>query len=403
MNLNMRLTTRTLLLFCCLTASILSAAKNIGEAIRSGSQQLALTLNAKDPDVLQLASRAFALHGGVRLVKETQAQYSVRFDWVSDQSLRVSIRDAQDAYLRPPRLIQAASRRTAILRACDYVVESLFRRPGFFAGQLAFVVKQAATSEVYTSDLLFSLVRPVTADRSLVTGPNWQPDGRGILYTTYFKTGFPDIYHLDLGRRRRQVFAAYKGTNSGATYSPDGTFVAMSLSNRRGSDLYVGDAHGGGLRRLTEDTSLETSPDWAPDGRQLVFESDRAGRPQLYRMNLVGGAPERISTQVSSYCSEPSWNPLHANLIAFTAAISGGFQIAVHDLKTGRSEVLTQERDAAVEPEWLNDGRHLVMTIRRAGKTRLALLDTWSRKVVALHSSKLGGASAAAFVYTQED
>ena len=48
-------------------------------------------------------------------------------------------------------------------------------------------------------------------------------------------------------------------------------------------------------------------------------------------MNVAGGVPERIITQVSSYCSEPSWNPLHANLIAFTAAISGGFQIAVHD------------------------------------------------------------------------
>ena len=120
------------------------------------------------------------------------------------------------------------------------------------------------------------------------------------------------------------------------------------------------------------------------------FESDRAGLPQLYRINIAGGAPERIITRVSRYCSEPSWNPIDANLIAYTAAVSGGFQIAVHNLKTGRSEVLTRELDAAVEPEWLNDGRHLVMTIRRAGKTRLALLDTWSQKVVMLHSHKAG-------------
>jgi TolB protein len=399
----MRLSILKFLLFCWVTASALNAAKNIGEAVRSGSQQLSLTLEAQDPVVLQLANRAFTLHGGVRLVHETQAQYRAQFAWVSDQTLRVSVLDDQEMQLLAPRLIQAVSRRQAVLRACDFVVESLYRRPGFFAGQLAFVVKQAAASEIYTSDLLFSQVRPVTADRSLVTGPNWQPDGRGLLYTTYFKTGFPDIYHLDLEQRRRQVFAAYKGTNSGPAYSPTGTFVAMSLSNRSGSDLYVGDARGGGLRRLTEDKSLETSPDWSPDGRQLVFVSDRAGRPQLYRMNIAGSVPERIITQVSSYCSEPSWNPLHANLIAFTAAISGGFQIAVHDLKTGRSEVLTQERDAAVEPEWLNDGRHLVMTIRRAGKTRLALLDTWSQKSIVLHSPKLGSASAAAFVYTLDD
>ena len=399
----MRFTTLKLLLVCWVTVSNLNAAKNIGEAVRSGNQQLSLTLEAQDPVVLQLANRAFNLHGGVRLIRGTEAQYSAQFAWVSDQTLRVSVRDEQEIHSLPPRLIRAASRQEAILRACDFVVESLFRRPGFFAGQLAYVVKQGTATEIYTSDLLFSRVRPITADRSLVTGPNWQPDGRGLLYTTYFKTGFPDIYYLDLNQRRRQVFAAYKGTNSGAAYSPSGMFVAMSLSNRSGSDLYVGDAKGGGLRRLTKDKSLETSPDWAPDGRQLVFESDRAGRPQLYRMNIAGGVPERIITQVSSYCSEPSWNPLHTNLIAFTAAISGGFQIAVHDLKTGRSEVLTQERDAAVEPEWLNDGRHLVMTIRRAGKTRLALLDTWSQKSMVLHSPKLGSASAAAFVYTSDE
>ena len=206
----MRLSILKLLLFCWVTASSLNAAKNIGEAVRSGSQQLSLTLEAQDPVVLQLANRAFTLHGGVRLVHETQAQYRAQFAWVSDQTLRVSVLDDQEMHSLAPRLIQAVSRRQAVLRACDIVVESLFRRPGFFAGQLAFVVKQAAASEIYTSDLLFSQVRPVTADRSLVTGPNWQPDGRGLLYTTYFKTGFPDIYHLDLDQRRREVFAAYK-------------------------------------------------------------------------------------------------------------------------------------------------------------------------------------------------
>lgn len=392
-----------LIIFCWATASVLCAAKNIGEAIRSGNQQLALVLESQDPALLQLANRAFALHGGLRLVAEQQAQYRAQFVWVSEKTLRISLLDLQDARSPDPRIIQASSKQAAILKGCDYLVESLFRRPGFFAGQLAFVVKKSATSEVYTSDLLFSQVRPVTVDRSLVASPTWQPDGRGLLYTTYFKSGFPDIYHLDLGRRVRQVFAAYKGTNSGAAYSPNGEFVAMSLSSRSGSDLYVSDAKGKNIRRVTDGKSLETSPDWSPDGRQLVFESDQAGRPQLYRLNVSGGTPQRIATKVSSYCSEPSWNPIHPNLIAFTVAISGGFQIAVHDLKTGQSEVLTQERDAAVEPEWLNDGRHLVMTIRRAGQTRLALLDTWSQKVVALHSSKLGAASAAAFVYSVDE
>ena len=73
------------------------AAKNIGEAIRSGNQQLALVLESQDPALLQLANRAFALHGGLRLVAEQQAQYRAQFVWVSEKTLRISLLDLQDA------------------------------------------------------------------------------------------------------------------------------------------------------------------------------------------------------------------------------------------------------------------------------------------------------------------
>ena len=111
----MRLSILKLLLFCWVTASALNAAKNIGEVVRSGSQQLSLTLEAQDPVVLQ-PNRAFTLHGGVRLVHETQAQYRAQFAWVSDQTLRVSVLDDQEMHLLAPRLIQAVSRRQAVLR-----------------------------------------------------------------------------------------------------------------------------------------------------------------------------------------------------------------------------------------------------------------------------------------------
>ena len=141
---------------------------------------------ASDPTVLKLSSRAFALHGGIRLVNKAQAQFHAEFTLVSKQSVRVSLLDSQKDLQQAPRIIQGLSLQDAIMKGCDFVVEGLFTRPGFFAGKLAFVVKKATISEVFTSDIMFSQVRPITADQSLVTGPSWQPDGRGLLYTTYF-------------------------------------------------------------------------------------------------------------------------------------------------------------------------------------------------------------------------
>ena len=153
-------------------------------------------------------------------------------------------------------------------------------------------------------------------------------------------------------------------------------------------------------RRLTMNKSLETSPSWSPDGRRLAFTSDARGKPQIYEISANGGPMRRIPTNVSSYCSEPAWNPVKENLIAFTAAVSGGFQIALYDFKTRSSEILTSVSQSAVEPTWMNDGRHLgVYTNVKTAACALMLLDTETKKVSALHVPDFGDASSATFAY----
>jgi TolB protein len=161
----------------------------------------------------------------------------------------------------------------------------------------------------------------------------------------------------------------------------------------------VANQEGRNLRRLTRNRSLETSPSWSPDGQRLVYASDAPGRPQLYVLPAAGGTPRRLPTNVSRYCAEPDWNPVDAKQIAFTAAVSGGFQIALYDAEAGVAKVLTKAPGAAVEPTWLNDGRHLIFTQRLDGRTRLMLLDSRSGKVSALHTRALGDTSEATFVY----
>ncbi|MGB0290389.1 MAG: TolB family protein, partial [Opitutales bacterium] len=112
-----------------------------------------------------------------------------------------------------------------------------------------------------------------------------------------------------------------------------------------------------------------------------------------------GGKARRLRTQVSSFCTEPTWNPVDSGKIAFTAATGGGFQIALYDTSDGRARVLTSVRGSAVEPAWLNDGRHLVFTQREGGSTRLVLLDSESGKMTPLHRPSFGSASSASFVY----
>ena len=46
-------------------------------------------------------------------------------------------------------------------------------------------------------------------------------------------------------------------------------------------------ADGSGLRRLTENHARETALCWSPDGRAIVFVSDRDGNPDLYTLSVT--------------------------------------------------------------------------------------------------------------------
>jgi len=382
-----------------LTTAVSAQVIDIGDAVRQGEGRLAIAVDSTDAALAKLARRAFALHGGYTVTTAAKSAYTFQIERASGSSVTLTIGSGQPVQEQLRRVVPGRNLQNATLRACDLAVEATLHTKGFFAGKLAFIGKQRGVSEVYTSDLLFNRVRPLTADRALVTGPSWSPDGTKLLYTTYYKTGFPDIYMIDLLSSRKIPVATYKGTNSGGEYSPNGRSVAMSLSSAGNAEIFVAASIDSKPRRLTINKSLETSPTWSPDGRRLAFTSDARGKPQIYEMSANGGPMRRIPTNVSSYCSEPTWNPIKENLIAFTAAVSGGFQIALYDFKTRSSQILTTVSQSAVEPTWMNDGRHLVFTQRQNGRMRLMLLDTETKKVSSLHVPDFGDASSASFVY----
>jgi TolB protein len=385
--------------FSLLTTAVSAQVIDIGGAVRQGENRLRVVVDSTDATIAKLARRAFALHGGYTLTTAAKAGYTFQIERASGSSVTLTIGSGQPAQEQLRRVVPGRDLQDATLRACDLAVEATLHIKGFFAGKLVFIGKQRGISEVYTSDLLFNRVRPLTADRALVTGPSWSPDGTKLLYTTYYKTGFPDIYMIDLQSGRKIPVATYKGTNSGGEYSPNGRSIAMSLTSAGNAEIFVAESIDKKPRRLTTNKSLETSPTWSPDGRRLAFTSDARGKPQIYEMAANGGPMRRIPTNISSYCSEPAWNPIKENLIAFTAAVSGGFQIALYDFKTRSSQILTAVSQSAVEPTWMNDGRHLVFTQRQNGRLRLMLLDTETKKVSSLHVPDFGDASSASFAY----
>ena len=78
--------------------------------------------------------------------------------------------------------------------------------------------------------------------------------------------------------------------------SPDGSKIAFSYKG----DIYTVPAGGGQATQLTTHHSYDTQPVWSPDGKTIVFASDRRGNLDLYAVAETGGEPRQLTTNTAS-------------------------------------------------------------------------------------------------------
>lgn len=378
-------------LFLSLGFCTVFAQRDIGTVdVLADSKTHVVRVSANVTALNNLALQAFRSHGRYR-VAASGYSYDIQFEQLSANQVQVNVSDSSGAKVLS-QTVTGTSARNALLKAADVAVEKTngLGLKGYFASKLTFIGERTGKKEVYTSDLFFGDMKQITKDNSQAMTPRWSPDGGKVIYTSYFRSGFPDIFQIDLQNYQRNSFVSFKGTNSGARYSPNGQQVAMVLSGEGNAEIYVGNADGKQIRRLTRTDAVEASPCFSPDGRRVVFTSDAAGGPQLYTMSVNGGSMSRVPTNISRYCAEPDWNRVDANKIAFTMRIGSGYQVAVYDFSIRASEQVSSAPYDALEPCWLADGRHLVYTARDQQTSRICILDTETGRSTTVSPSNFG-------------
>jgi TolB protein len=381
---------RIFFLAMLLAAPVLLAqgSRKLGEfGVEVDANTIPVRVSSASAELQTLAQTAFNSHGRYRLVASGHA-YDIKFTAISATQVRVDVTRGSAATPVASEVVTGTTARQALLRAADVAVAKTngANLRGFFTARLAFVSQRSGKGDIYVSDLYLGEARRVTQDNALTLSPRWSPDGSRIVYTSFFKTGAPDIFLLDPGSGRRDTFASYRGTNSGARFSPNGQQVAMVLSGTGTPEIYVSNAQGRNAQRRTRSDAVKSSPCWSPDGSQIVFAMDPG--PQLHVMAASGGTPRRLNVGFS-YAAEPDWSKTNPSKIVFTTRVGGRFQIAVFDQATGKGQIVSKAAFDGVEPSWLADGRHVVYTARDRTTSVLCVLDTETGKstVVAPSSS----------------
>lgn len=185
----------------------------------------------------------------------------------------------------------------------------------------------------------------------VVTGDLLVASSRGGSFGIYALTSAaPEQFHPVI---------ADSGNNVDPAYSPDRSKLAFA-SDRGGSlDLYVADADGRNIVRLTTDPAPESEPAWTPDGSRLVFAATRAGSRQLYVISASGGEARQL-TSLAGGASEPVVSP-DGKTVAFTGALTSNrdtpTDIYTIPLQGGASTPITMTKDRLERgPAYLPDG-----------------------------------------------
>jgi dipeptidyl aminopeptidase/acylaminoacyl peptidase len=190
------------------------------------------------------------------------------------------------------------------------------------------------------------------AKRLLATGTQaaWSPNGAQLAVVAGEGAA---LQVVDPDGRNRALIAF--GPVASPDWSPDG----RQLVFERFGWIHTIDADGTDERRLTQGRS----PAWSPGGRKIVFVSDRAGSDDLWSIRAAGGGVERLTSSPGSE-TDPAWTP-DARRLAYATDESGSAEIELLDIQTKKRAPLTSGGSIASNPGWSPDGRRVAYVSNR--------------------------------------
>jgi Tol biopolymer transport system component len=182
---------------------------------------------------------------------------------------------------------------------------------------------------------------------------------RGELLFQSDREGPVRLFILDLATGAvRRTGSAGDWQDTEPRWSPDGTRIVFSSTRgqKDNFDIFVMNADGSGLQRLTDHAAAEQGPVWAADAKSIYFTGERDGRGEIYRVWLNDRRVDRITNGINRAIM-PATSP-DGRYLAYAAQTIMSFQIHLIDLTNGSSRQITSG-GGACRPSFAPDSQEI--------------------------------------------
>ena len=210
---------------------------------------------------------------------------------------------------------------------------------------------------------------------------SWSRDGRRLAFVAEAQSR--DVIYVVEADRKGRVVRKHRLDFDAVSYpafSPIDERIAFAGVKNGRTDLYVVDEQGN-LTRLTDDTWDEKEPCWSPDGRSIAFSSDRAyplvltafrhaghagyGEYDLFEIDVAGGAIRPL-VQTAGEDANPAYSP-DGRSVLFTSDRGGARNAYLYDPEGQRILQLTDLIGGVWSLSWSRDNDRVVFSAFNEG------------------------------------
>jgi TolB protein len=282
-------------------------------------------------------------------------------------------------------------------------------------GKIAFVSDRDGNSEIYIMNANGSGVTRLTNNSAVDTYPDWSPDGKHIAFESNRED--PDPANCNPCNYKIYIMNAdgsgvTRLTNNSASdyvpaWSPDGKHIAFHSKRDGNREIYIMNADGSGQTRLTSNTAEDYEAKWSPDGKHIAFYStrddpnpdscDNICKTEIYIMNTDGSGVTRL-TNNSDFDESPVWSP-DGKYIAFDstqgdpdpAKCSSCFwNIYIMNADGSVVTPLTNNSGNNFYPAWSPDGKHIAFSSERDDPNRSTCSDKCNYDIYIMNADGSG-------------